>query len=207
MIVDPAIAARHWEQAAVEQLEKELSEQGYEVQRDAWLGKRRADLIARRGDRFTVYEFKVVGQGAPRGWADQVVALRDEVRAEGGRFELVVVRPPRTIDITIDGIERALQQALMEEVPRELVEISSRVTIDNVSDVDLSSLEWRDQELGVTGDATVQVTLYSEGGEACATENFPFSFHARLNRSNHVEELSEVEIDLSSWTGESSSDD
>src|SRR5208282_1527698 len=91
--IDPAIVARHWEAAAVEQLSARLRQEGYAVEREASVDGVRPDLVARRPDGTVVlYEVKVPGQ-RDAAWVSQVAALRDLARAMGGRFHLVLVRP------------------------------------------------------------------------------------------------------------------
>jgi hypothetical protein len=103
--VDPAIVDRHWEQAAVDQLSNQLLAEGFTVEREVRFGNIQADLVAKgRDGTLTLYEVRIPGRGHT-GWARQAMALREEARARGGRFQLVLVRPPKQIAVEIDGLE------------------------------------------------------------------------------------------------------
>jgi hypothetical protein len=204
MKIDRSIVSRHWEQAAVEQLSSQLQSEGYSVQREVPFGNVKADLVARMPDgSFTIFEIKVPGEnGNAADWARQASSLRDQARALGGRFQLVIVRPPREREVEIDGLETALRDALLENAPEGLKKLSTEAVIDDVSDIDISSIAVRRGDVQISGEGTVTVTLHSDDDKVHVQESFPFSFRARLDRSNRITQLEGVEVDLSSWDGQ-----
>ena len=202
MKIDPAIAARHWEAAAVEQLSARLQQEGYAVERDASVGGMRPDLLARRPDGTVVlYEVKVPGQG-DAAWVRHVAALRDQARAMGGRFHLVLVRPPKNTNVQVDGLEKALEEALLRGPPQALGSLAAEVVVRSVGDLDITSVAIHEDGVEIEGDATVEVELFDADDEAIAQENLPLFFRARLDRANKIQEMIELRVDTSSVTGE-----
>jgi Holliday junction resolvase len=198
--IDPAIADRHWEQAAVEQLCHDLQEQGYAVEREVAFGKLRADLVATgRDGTVTLFEVKVPSRGRTPGWAHQAVALRAQARALGGRFKLVLVRPPRDVAVEIDGLEAALLDALTRTPPAELASLESGARVEAVDAVYLDEVKMHGQTVEVAGEGSLVVDLLESDGGSFLQEDFPFSFRAVFDETNQVASLSDVSVDLSSW--------
>jgi Holliday junction resolvase len=200
--IDPAIAARHWEEAAVEQLTARLRQQGYSIEREATVGGLRPDLIAKRPDgKIVLYEVKVPGGGDPA-WVRQVAALREQARAMGGRFQLVLVRPPRDTNVQVDGLEKALERALLQQPPYQLGPLAKEAVVRSVGDLDISSVTIHEDGVEIDGDATVEVELFDADGNAFSQESLPLSFHAKLDRANRRHEFTKLRVDASSLTGE-----
>lgn len=199
MKVDPAIVGRFMEQAAIEQLSGELEAQGYKVERDVALGSARADLVARGDDgSLTVFEVKVPAPGNASSWAKQASVLREQARALGGRFQLVLVRRPRETRVEIDGLESAIQQELNENTPPALKALSASTSVEGVSSLDITSLSMRDETTEVEGDAVVSAILHSSTGEAVMQDSFPIHFKAALDRANRVISF-DYDVDTSNW--------
>lgn len=202
MKIDPAIAARHWEAAAVEQLSVRLQQEGYSVEREATVDGFQFDLIARRPDgKVVLCEVKVPGQG-DAAWVRHVAGLREQARAMGGRFQLVLVRPPRDTNVQVDGLEKALERALLQQPPYELGSIAKEAVVRSVGDLDISSVSIHEDVVEIEGDATVAVELFDADDEAFAQESLPLFFRAKLDRANHIQEFTELRVDASSLTGE-----
>ena len=202
MKIDPAIAARHWEQAAIEQLSARLRQEGFSIEHETTVGGLHADLVAKRPDgKIVVYEIKVPGRG-DEAWVRQVAALREQARAMGGRFQLVLVRPPKDTNVQIDGLEKALERAMLQQPPYELGSIAREAVVRSVGDLDISSITIHEDIVEIEGDATVEVELFDSDDEAFAQESLPLSFRAKLDRANHIQEFTELRVDTSSLTGE-----
>jgi Predicted pPIWI-associating nuclease len=200
MRIEPRIAERHWEAAAVEQMAERLRAEGYKVQRDVQFEGLRADLVARKGRETVVYEFKSPSTGGEE-WSRAVSLLRDRAVEHGARFHIVFVRPPRESQIQIEGIERVLEEALREHFPAELDELSDNTRLEDISRVEINAIEVRQNETVVEGEATVSVSLNNDE-ETWATEYFPFTFDIVLDRDGKLKEVSALEVDTTSWFGD-----
>jgi Holliday junction resolvase len=183
-------------------LSARLQQEGYAVEREPSVGGVRPDLLARRPDgKVVLYEVKVPGQG-DAAWVRQVAALRDQARAMGGRFHLVLVRPPRDTNVQVDGLEQALEEALILGPPHELGSLAAEVVVRSVGDLDIRSVAIHEDGVEIEGDATVGVELFDADDESIAQENLPLVFRARLDRANKIQEMIELRVDTSSVTGE-----
>jgi hypothetical protein len=199
MRIEPHIAGRHWEAAAAEQIEETLRAQGYEVKRGARFDDLQADLVARKGDEILIYEFKAPRKGG-EDWAQQVALLRERAVAQGARFYLVFVRPPRESRIEIEGIDAILKEALSAHMPRQLRALSRNSGAGDVSQVMIGRIEVRPQEIEVEGEATVAVDLMSNE-HSVLNEYFAFTFDIVLDGDGHLTKVVDLEVDLSSLLG------
>jgi hypothetical protein len=195
--IEPQIMTRHWQQAAADQLTKELVGMGYQVERDARLGDGRADLIARKGDTTVVYEIKTPGPGG-EGWGESVIRLREAAIASGARFKIAFVRPPRRAEATVEGIEVVLLTALRADPPFDRHKDEATVRIEDVLDVEIDAIAVRSDGVDVRGNATVSVSL-RQGEADCGTDDLPFSFDVTLHRDGSLAAVRDLTVDLSSW--------
>jgi Holliday junction resolvase len=205
--IDPGIIATLWEAAALDQLSRQLRSEGYDIEREVAVGRHKVDLIARRGNEAIVYEVKAPGRDGGRDWASAAAQVREYARSLGARFHLVVVRPPREVQIEVEGIEQALETAMRDSMPPELEELSSRTSVNDVTGVDVTSISVQDDKIQVEGDGTVVALLRSGDDDLVSTESFPFEFRAVLDRANQITELTDVHVDTSSWYGDDEEED
>jgi Predicted pPIWI-associating nuclease len=202
VLIEPQIAARHWEEAAIDQVAKDLEAAGYQVSRNDRLGAYRADLVARKNSEIIVYEFKVGSWNTGR--AREAAALRKHVvHALGAQFKLVVVTPPRDKIIEVEDIEQLLLDTILENLPSELDQLSSHTRIEAVSDVNISSVAIGRSGTSVEGEGMVSVTLEWGSGDDRVemVESFPFDFHIILGPQESVKDLISLAVDVSGWYG------
>jgi hypothetical protein len=197
MKVDPVIAARHYEAAALEQTVERLRAEGYEVEHPARFEGLGADLVARRGGKTIVYEFVVPGSPGTPGWAEETNALRTLVAERGGRFRLVLVRPPRETRVEVAGLEEALARAC--EGHAGLGRLSAGTVVREVGNVALASVQVGRDGTRVSGEATVRVELFDADDESFAEEDFPLEFDLVLDRDGNVASLDRLDVEIPSW--------
>lgn len=199
-----SVAPRYLEKAAIEEFAAKLREQGYEVEIEASLGSYRTDLIARQDGKITVYEFK--SGPWPEDKAKRVRELRNHVVHEkGGKFELVLVNPYREVPLHVEGLEHLLVEAIREN-PGPLDSLSTHTLVDEVDDIQISSLDIGPGEVSLAGDGIVYVELNygsrSDRSHDFGTNmfnSFPFTFTARLNKELHPVEKPKILVDTSSF--------
>lgn len=207
MNVEAGISGIYLERAAMDELADNLKADGYEVERAARIGDVQVDLVARRDAETIYYEFKLAGTGPSDGWASQLAHVQRLARQNGASFRLVLVRPPRQMTIEVDGIERALRDALVARVPTEVADIAAYAEVDDVSGVDVTTIEVRGTRAEVRGDASLLVTLYSGDQEVVGSEAFPFEFSAELDLAEGSAEVRVLSVDTTSWYGPLDEDD
>ena len=192
------------ERAAIEQTAEEYRRRGYSVVREVKMGGRRADLVAKRDDKVIVFEFKSGLWNARK--AKAVAEMRNYVAHEvGGEFRLVLVNLPRETRISIEGIEEALWQILHENTS-QVDELATHITLDEVADVDISSVDIGKELIHVSGSGNVSYELQygsdsdmRHGDGSRFTESFPFTFRLYLNHALRVDEVEELDVDISSF--------
>ncbi len=200
MLIEPEIAARHWEDAAVEQLAKELAEQGYSISKEEQINGYRADLVARKDSETIVYEFKAGRWSKAR--AHEVAAFRNHVVRElGAKFRLVVVTPPRQKTIEVADIEDMLAGALRKAAPAELTALYPVTRVEGVSDVEIASISVRPDGVEVEGAGTVRVTLHQGTGDEApeSAESFSFTFRVVRDPSGGLKEVRSLDVDVADW--------
>jgi Holliday junction resolvase-like predicted endonuclease len=196
------------ERAAAEELASKLTSGGWEVQREAQFGALRVDLVARRGEEVVFYEFKLAGASANDGWARQLLSYQKLARQHGAAFRLVMVRPPRQMDLEIDGVESMLFEFLVQHPPSEVSDIAGHTLIDEVVGVDLVSVRISRTIADISGDASLAVTLQTGAGENIGSEIFPFAFSAKLDLlAQRADDVHVFQVDTSSWYGDERGDD
>lgn len=201
-VEDRGISGVFLEHAAAEELAENLVGDGWVVEREVQVGDNRVDLVARRGNEAVFYLFKVAGSTSPADWADHLIALQQLARQNNATFRLVMVRPPRQMELEIEGVERMLFEWLAQHPPMEIEDIAGHTLIDGVGSVDLTSVRISGTIAEVSGEAILEVTLQTGGGEEIGSESFPFNFSATLDLATEsAEDIDVHEVDTTSWYG------
>lgn len=204
MQIRQEIAEKYWLGAAIEEAARNYASQGYEVTKDAHIGDMRADLLARKGEEIIVVEFKLGNWSKDRN--DHVRRIRNEVvHRLGGKFNLVVVTPPKEKSIEIEGIEDILYNIFLEDV-RELDELSTHTHVEEVSDITLNSVDVEQNRIRVAGIGTVSVELNwgsnsdrERGDGASTVDSFPFEFVIALDNDLHLLAVEHMRVDTSDF--------
>ncbi len=181
----------------------ELEQQGYSVESEARVDNEQADLVARKpGGKTVLYEFKL--PSSLHTSSDQIQRLRRTAAENGFEFKLVVVTPPKRIDVTVDGLERGLYNSFLERLDStDLSSLASHVMVEDVSDIEISALKVHGKLTDVAGHGVVGVCLEYGGGEerdgVTSYDTYPFEFDIALNSHREIAEIRTLEVDTSSF--------
>jgi hypothetical protein len=192
-------SAEYLEAAKIEELATELRQQGYRVTTHASLGNQQFDLLAERDGERLAYEVKARQRLAAS--TDDVLRLRAAAHAAGlSGFRLVVVTPPRPVDVSIENLDDALSTyLLLAETPPELDRLSSETRIIGVTDVEIDAVTIQPSHIRVRGNGTVEVELNFGGGigrdGVTTTESFPFTFDLELSPELKLVKMHELHVD------------
>jgi hypothetical protein len=182
-----------------------LERQGYRVESETSFDDEKADLVATKpGARTVVYEFKLPINLHKN--SAQIRKLRRMAAEKGFEFKLVVVTPPRRIEVFVDGLSEALHKAFLERLDSTaLASIAGHVEIEDVSDVEITSLNVRGEATEVAGQGVIDVRLDYGGGEerdgVTTYDSLPFEFDMTLNAQHQVVAMRKLEVDTSSFYG------
>lgn len=192
---------KYLESAKSAEIAERLRSEGIEVSTEVQRGNVRFDIIARRGDQKIAYEIKAVTRG--KNSKEHIRRLQDAARAEGLEFRLLLVNPPRKISIEIDEFASQLLNYLINvEFPTELYSLASQVYLENVSDVEVSSLHVTSDGIRVEGSGTLEVQLvYGGGGEdgLSNSDSYPFTFDVLLDHENKISGVSQLHVNTDSF--------
>lgn len=118
------VPATYLEAAKIEELISELRVQGYDIRAPAETKGAHFDLLATRGEEVLAIEVKA--RTELKASAKQIEESRRRAAELGfTEYRLVVVNPPRAVEVDVHGLDEALARYMFESIPSELEEISS----------------------------------------------------------------------------------
>lgn len=209
MRIERRFLVPHLHAAAADQLVSELRAQGYAVDRDVRIDGSPGqpvefDVVAKRGEEAQFYQIKVFGD--PRQPA--AARLRDlaaAARRSGGSFRLLVVRPDRSVDVSVSGLEQALGHALAADPAQPLAALGQGVRVEAISSLDLSRLDVHGGgAVEAMGTAVASLSLPPQGeAVAPARGAIAIRFHIALDGNGAVRGQPEpsFELDHAQWNG------
>jgi Predicted pPIWI-associating nuclease len=185
-----------------QEIVSQLEAEGYKVV-DAQSGPDIGfDLMATKGQKKLAVEIKSSTRLPDA--AEEIKSLRERALEMGlDEFRVILVSPPRQRDVEIDGLDERLLAALSEDVPQELHDLAPNIIIEDISDLDIESLEVTEDVLRVKGDAVIDTLLEYGGGEEKdgmnVTASLPFTFDIELDHDLSIEKVHKIKIDTSGW--------
>ncbi len=192
------------EVAKTEEIASQLVSEGYTVQREAMsmVGTSRYDLVAERGKDKIVFEVKA--QARLQQEHEHIRQLRKRAHEQGySEFRLVIVNPPHTVAVEIEGFDTQMLDYLIENTPEELQALSSVTIIEGVSDLEFDMVSVSDTGICVRGTGVVDVVLEYGGGEnrdgLSMREGYFFEFEVTLNQDRKIEAVNRLQVETSSF--------
>jgi dihydroorotase-like cyclic amidohydrolase len=196
------IATRYLEQEKVSDLEAQLRAQGYEVWSDYRSESGQIyDLVATKGDRRIVYEVKALSSLA--GHSGEIRELRNRAFREGYTdFRLVVVSPPRQVEVSVPGLDAELVRYMGEHVPENLQSLASNVRVEAVSNLEIGSITVGTEDIEVSGEGVVEVVReYGNARDGVdSPDDYPFRFHVLLDRDLKIKDIYGLDVDVSEFS-------
>jgi hypothetical protein len=193
------------EAAKIEELVETLRAEGYDVLTSTG-PEPSFDLVARRGQESLAFEVKA--RSRLQSALPVIHELRRRATEEGFTgFRLVVVNPPRTVDVQIDGLEELLSEELSEELsenlPEDLSRLSSGTRVEDVSNIEVERVSVSSSGVQVSGWGAVDVELRrgtgSEADDLTTSSGFPFHFDVVLSPDlSRITESRDIRVDVSS---------
>lgn len=188
-------------QAKVEELAERFAGLGYTVVQEPAGEDRLFDLLATKGDQTIAFEVKA--SGSLHNAVATTRAARELAHRKGYDFRLVVVAPPHTPAIDIEGLTEQLDSYLTENTPSELLDLALVVRIDSVCDLEFDAVAILATGIEVEGSGTVELSLEHDGGKerdgVTFSEAFPFKFAVWLNHDLSLKSVQCFTFDLSSF--------
>ncbi len=194
-------AARYLEESKIDELVRQLTQQGYEVERPS--RDEDFDLVAVKDRRRIAFEVKASPGDAAN--VEDIVRHRGTALASGfDEFRLVVVNPPHETRIDVPGLDDQLLLFLGENGSTELDALPGVTRVEDVSYVDIDAVELTTDGTRLVGRGVVSIELEQGGGadrDGVTWEtDFPFTFDVALSHDLRIlGERSSIHVDTSSF--------
>ncbi|MGI8912600.1 MAG: hypothetical protein ACR2JY_02225 [Chloroflexota bacterium] len=191
------------ELAKTEEVADQLRRQGYQVEIEGTRHQYPFDLVATKGEERLAVEVKVLSE--LRGHAPELQALRRRALREGfTEFRLVVASPPHEKDVTVEHLDGALYEYLVDHIPSSVSALASETRIESVSYLDIDGIRVTLEGTEVEGSGVVAVTQgYGGSRDGVETsDSFPFRFRVLLDRDVHLKQVYQLDVDVSSLSEE-----
>jgi Holliday junction resolvase len=191
----------HLEAAKAIETTLDLQRRGYDVNERVKIGNNMADLVATKGDKTVLFEFK--SRGSTKEKHAENLLLR-YAKEHGYEYRVVIVSPPARVVIEVEEFESTLCEYLINNAfPEELYDIASAPAIDDVVDVDFNSLSVTKEEIRIKGTGTIEVTLRYGGGEerdgVTANDEYPLDFDVTMDHDLSIIDAETIRVDVSSF--------
>jgi hypothetical protein len=204
MKLSPEKLSEVYERTALEEIAEKYRNEGYEVSLESRVGNFQVDMVAKKDNEVILIEAITfrgsLGQGEVR--KIRMKQLREAAKKiPGAKTRLVLVTPPETKQIQIEGIEEKLTDYFVHNFPDELSDLASGVYMGKVTDVEIQTLETSGKGMRITGYANISVDLDCEPShERIETyEIFPMEFDIFLDASQEVKEVKRLSIDTATY--------
>jgi hypothetical protein len=189
------------EAVRTEELVDILRATGYEVKTGGLAGEG-FDLVASKGSERLAIEVKA--RSTLKDSIQTIEQLRKKASDQGfTEFRLVVVNPPRPVEVEVEGLDQSLAAHLYSELPPELDGLSSETLVQGVTNVEISGIHVTRDGIRVSGIATVDVQMNYDGGSSrdglTFSGEFPLDFDVSLDQSLKLDRINELKVDTSSF--------
>jgi len=194
-------AARYLEESKIDELVRQLKQQGYEVERPPH--NKKFDLVAVKGERRIAFEVKA--RPADHATVKGIARRRTAAFASGfDEFRLVVVNPPHETRIDVPGLNNQLLRFLGEHRIAELDGLPGATRAEGVTYVDIDKVELTPDGARLVGSGIVSVEIQQDSGEEERRQtwemDFPFTFDVMLGHDLRIEdERSSMRVDTSDF--------
>ena len=187
---------------AVNKVARQLKREGFVVYTEYSPENNRAirlDLFAQKGMEKRIYEFKL---GKNKIQREKFVKLQNYAKHIGARLFIIYLELPASKKISFDGIADIIFEHFQEDTPTELLELATKVYIDDVDDVNIQSIDVNEDIISLDGEGTVYVEI--EFGSRSDIRNgdglneklqFDFYFRLKLDHYNKKVIYSYYKID------------
>ncbi|MDD5301638.1 MAG: hypothetical protein PHS14_00905 [Elusimicrobia bacterium] len=195
--------SRYLIEDAMERVERDFSAKGYKIERELRVGGQTFDLVAKNEAEEIIFEFKIYGAGANDD--KHVRRIHEYVKKDPARqMRLVLITPPTDRQIEIVGLEAQLEEHFHNNFPSELDEVSTHTRLEEVTDINISSVSWGDKGAHVIGEGLLGVSLQygsdrETDGDPEIHDSYPFKFDVTLDSDREIAEVHSTNVDNSDF--------
>lgn len=145
--------------AAIDKITQQLKKEGYNVIKDFHYNHTnsngiRFDLWAEKGDDKRIYEFKI---GKNRIYKNQFERLQAYAKELKAKLFIIYLEVPKSKEIEVDGLDSIILSDLIDNTPSELESLATCVRIDEVENLDITSICITNSYVKLVGTGTILV--------------------------------------------------
>ena len=145
--------------AAIDKVTQQLKKEGYNVIKDfrynyTNYNSIRFDLWAEKGDDKRIYEFKI---GKNRIYKNQFERLQAYAKELKAKLFIIYLEVPKSKEIDVDGLDSIILSDLIDNTPSELESLATYVRIDEVENLDITSICITNSYVKLVGTGTILV--------------------------------------------------
>lgn len=156
------------------------------------------DIVAEKNGHKIAYEVKPLGH--LRKSAAEIRAMKQRIEEQGyDDVRLLVARPPRRTNVTVEKLDKELFRYFEKHVPEEIKKLSSQSDVNDVSDLEIDAVQARPQSLRVSGIGVVDTQIPPEDGGMGVEWDFPFTFDVELNSDLSIQNIHEIKVDTDDY--------
>ena len=139
------------EKVAIDRIKEGLEKEGFNVTTN-----KNFDIYAEKENDRRIYELKL---GKNKIQKKQYVKLQKKAEELGAKLYIVYLEIPYSKSIEFDGLNELLYENIVNNFPNELDILSTHTYIEEISDIDISSIEITDNGLKVNGSGGIYLRL------------------------------------------------
>ena len=203
--IDENILMKHLQAAYYETLEKKYSQKKYKVYREyEVMPGIRADLfVIKNDDEMIMYEIKTGKMNKEQ--KNRLFSIKEYVEAHKNvKLKMIFLNYPQTKEIEFESLVDIISNDLWNKgTPHELDVLSTHTRIEEVNDIEIDSLEIKDDGIYLRGSGIIELSLQAGSDREAEdddmlNDSFPFEFEITL-RSDFTIEKSNYKFDTSSY--------
>ena len=139
------------EKVAMDRIKEGLEKEGFNVTTN-----KNFDIYAEKETDRRIYELKL---GKNKIQKKQYVKLQKKAEELGAKLYIVYLEIPYSKSIEFDGLNELLYENIINNFPNELDILSTHTYIEEISDIDISSIEITDNGLKANGSGSMYLRL------------------------------------------------
>jgi hypothetical protein len=194
--IDENILMRNLQAAYYETLEKKYSEKKYKTYREYEIMPRiHADFVAISNENYMIiYEVKIGKMSKEQ--KNRLYSIKEYVEKNNKnvKFKMIFLNYPQSKEIEFDELQDIIfDDILNNDTPQELDLLSTHTRIEGISDLEIDTLEIKEEIIFCQGNGLIEVSLQAGSDRESQEDDvfyssFPFEFEITLEKDFTIKE-------------------
>ena len=159
------------------------------------------DLYAEKGEDKRIYELKI---GKNRIQKKQFEALQKEAKRLGAKLYIVYLEVPRSNEIEFESLDQIIYEDLISDFPSEIDRLSTHSTIEEVSDIEIDSINISNGIAKLTGSGRMYIHLQfgsrsdlqnGDAAEDACSADFFFKLSVDMSSNKIIKRYYKIDVE------------